>query len=85
MYLPAADGVDFHLGTYAEGTNGALFLNPLKTTAVAGSNTWLSNGVAFVKTKSSGSAGKDPYNEMQGTIGDVNYFPGTDGDFKETQ
>lgn len=76
--LPAADAADWHLGAYAAGSNGAVWLNPLSTT-MSTTNPWNANGI------NRWADYKDPTLYPGGSIGSVLYFPGLPGDQKDSQ
>jgi len=84
--LPATEGTQFQLGAYAEGTNGEIYPNPLENiSTIAGSNNFVKNGIRFVQTHTDPATDRSPYDHVAGTIGQLNYYPGAPGDFKESQ
>jgi hypothetical protein len=81
--LPAAEAASFFLGTYAAGTNGAQHLNPLTavgtTWPLPTSTNFIVNG--FFTT----SSVTNPKSYFAGSLGQIKYFPGLEGDAKDIQ
>lgn len=74
--LPALDGTNFWLGTYSDGPNGSIYMNPMNTNASqAQINNWKNGGIkwAFKYT--------NPYAYLPGTLGNVKFYPALVGDY----
>lgn len=70
--LPAADGASYYIGAYAVSGN-EVYLNPM-TGAFTGDATWKKSTIAWYYDQ------RDPSKKMPGSIGDIIFYPGLEGD-----
>lgn len=77
--LPATDATPQHMGVYSTGTNGSVFVNPLKTTNASSTDSFKASSTFFAHTYTK------PDTWFPGSIGTAKFFPGVAGDAKETQ
>jgi hypothetical protein len=74
--LPATQGANYWLGNYAA-TDG-VFLNPAKS-GLPTDAIWLNSDTVWAYNE------RNPMNKLPGSIGDIIYYPGREGIFKDVQ
>jgi hypothetical protein len=75
--LPATQGANYWLGNYAA-TEG-VFMNPVTSGIPTAETLWTNSNTVWAYRQ------VNPANRLPGSIGDIIYYPGREGPFKETQ